>query len=174
MSRCVVFTVGADRPGIVAAVTDVLARNGANLEDCAMSQLSGQFAMVLVVSAPAERAADLAAHVRSATAEFQLDVHVRPIADGVSPSETTHLASVYGADRPGIVRDVSGWLAGHGINIRDLETHVLGSEPPTYAMLIEVSLPHDVSSAVLASAFADAGNGWGVTAHLRAVDSDVL
>ena len=174
MNRWVVFALGADRPGIVAAVTDALAMHGANLEDCAMSQLSGQFAMVLVVSTDADRAPDLEAHVRSATAAFELDIHVRPIHDGALQSETTHLVSVYGADRQGIVRDVSGWLAGHGINIRDVETRVLPSDPPTYAMLVEVSLPGGVSEDSLVTAFADAGEGWGVTATLRAIDSDVF
>ena len=174
MTRWVVFTLGSDRPGIVAAVTDALAEHGANLEDCAMSQLGGQFAMVLVVSAEADRAPALEAHLRSATAAFDLDVHVRPIAAGTEHSQTTHLVSAYGADRQGIVRDVSGWLAGHGINIRDLETRVLPSDPPTYALLAEVSLPGEVSAEALATAFSEAGARWGVTAQLRAVDSDVF
>ncbi len=49
MTRCVVWTLGADRPGIAAAVTGPLLELGGNLEDCSMTILSGQFAMVLVV-----------------------------------------------------------------------------------------------------------------------------
>ena len=46
---------GADRPGIVAAVTGVLVEHGGNLEDTSMTILGGHFAMMLVVAVPDER-----------------------------------------------------------------------------------------------------------------------
>lgn len=172
MARCVVFTVGADRPGIVAAVTESLAQHGANLQDCAMSQLGGQFAMVVLADSERVTPEELAAHLRTATAAFDLDVHVRAIAASSEHTVTTHLVSVYGADRPGIVRDISGWLAGHSINIVDLETHVLESDPPTYAMLIEVALPPNATDIVLQEALRSAAPQWGVQADLRRVEHD--
>ena len=48
-----VTAVGADRPGIVAAVTGAFVDHGCNLEDSSMTILRGQFAMMLVVDAPA-------------------------------------------------------------------------------------------------------------------------
>ncbi|MBV8983066.1 MAG: amino acid-binding protein, partial [Acidimicrobiia bacterium] len=52
MSHYAVSAVGADRPGIVAAVTGVFLEHGCNLEDTSMTILRGHFAMMLVVAAP--------------------------------------------------------------------------------------------------------------------------
>ena len=48
--RLAVTAIGADRPGIVAAVTGVLTDHGGNIEDSTMSILGGHFAMMLVVA----------------------------------------------------------------------------------------------------------------------------
>ena len=48
MTHFAVTAVGADRPGIVAAVTGAFAEHGCNLEDSSMTILRGQFAMMLV------------------------------------------------------------------------------------------------------------------------------
>src|SRR6266481_3460631 len=47
-----VTAVGADRPGIVAAVSRVLYDIGGNIEDSRMAILGGHFAMVLIVALP--------------------------------------------------------------------------------------------------------------------------
>jgi len=52
VTHLAVSAIGADRPGIVAAVTGVLVDRGCNLEDASMSILRGHFAMMLVVAAP--------------------------------------------------------------------------------------------------------------------------
>lgn len=174
MAQYVVFAVGADQPGIVAAVTNSLAIQGANLEDCAMTQLSGQFAMVLVIDAADGVAEEMRTAVQTATDPFQLDVQVRPITEGAASASTTHLISVYGADRPGIVRDVSGWLAAAHINIVDLETHLVSSAPATYALLAEVVVPASVNAEALNDSLTEVAAGWGVTSNLRPVESDVL
>jgi ACT domain-containing protein len=46
--RIVVTTFGKDRVGIVAAVTDALARMGANIEDLTSSKLEDKFVMLIV------------------------------------------------------------------------------------------------------------------------------
>ncbi|MBV8303503.1 MAG: amino acid-binding protein, partial [Acidimicrobiia bacterium] len=47
MGHYAVSAVGADRPGIVAAVTRVFVEHGCNLEDTSMTILRGHFAMML-------------------------------------------------------------------------------------------------------------------------------
>jgi ACT domain-containing protein len=46
--RVVVTTFGKDRVGIVAAVTNALARVGANIEDLTSSKLEDKFVMLIV------------------------------------------------------------------------------------------------------------------------------
>jgi len=169
MHELAVTAIGQDRPGIVAAVTKVLHERGGNLEDSAMTILGGQFAIVLLV-ATEDDLKELHEALASATAEFGLTVSICRADAARADTEPTHLLSVYGADRPGIVAGVTGALAGVGANVIDLETQVIGAEAePVYAMLIELAT--DAPDAV-ADAVARACAALGVDHTLRAVDTE--
>lgn len=143
MAELAVTAVGADRPGIVAAVADVLRERGGNVEDSAMTILGGHFAIVLIVSSEDEPA-ELREALLAATSEFGLTVSVSRADGSRGAIAPTHLLSVYGADQPGILAGVSRALADVGANVTDLETRVLGaSTEPVYAMVVEVVCPDD-------------------------------
>lgn len=137
MAELAVTAVGADRPGIVAAVAKVLHERGGNVEDSAMTILGGHFAIVLIV-ATEDGPDDLRAALEDATRSLGLVISVSRAEGERRPNEATHLLSVYGADRPGIVAGVTAALAELRANITDLETQVIGKEEPVYAMVIEV------------------------------------
>jgi glycine cleavage system transcriptional repressor len=172
-----VTAIGSDRPGIVAAVTGVLMRRGGNLEDTAMTNLGGHFAMVLVVEVPDdEDAADLErALAEEVGADLGLTVTARPIAEAepVHVPATAWAVTVYGADRPGIVHRVTTTLAEEGANIVDLSTRVVGPDR-AYVLLIEVTLPADADPERLGDDLRRIGEELGVQVHLRADDADVL
>jgi len=149
--------VGADRPGIVAAVSRVLVDLECNIEDSTMSILQGQFAILLVVSAPDAVAAGTLERALTPVAEdLGLMVMVRPFDEGPDASGAASLSgrpggapvvegwtiSVHGTDRTGIVHGVAGALAGVGGNVVDLTTHLVG-EPgaPVYVMTVRATLP---------------------------------
>jgi glycine cleavage system transcriptional repressor len=172
-----VTAIGPDRPGIVAAVTGVLMRLGGNLEDTAMTNLGGHFAMVLVVEVPGD---DDAVAIERALAdevagELGLTVTVRPIAEAepVHVPATAWAVTVYGADRPGIVHEVTTSLAAAGANVVDLGTRVVGPDR-AYVLLMEVTLPADADPEALADELRRIGEQLGVQVHLRADDADVL
>jgi len=84
MAHYAVSAVGADRPGIVAAVTGIFLEHGCNLEDTSMTILRGHFAMMLVVAAPdtlQQQALEEA--LAGPASAFELVVAVRAIDDGV-------------------------------------------------------------------------------------------
>ncbi|MFA9431486.1 glycine cleavage system protein R [Egicoccus sp. AB-alg2] len=137
MAELAVTAVGADRPGIVAAVADVLHERGGNVEDSAMTILGGHFAIVLIVRTD-DQPQELREALESATSGLGLVVSVSRAEGTRRPAEPTHLLSVYGADRPGIVAGVTRTLAELGANITDLETQVIGQDEPVYAMVIEL------------------------------------
>jgi glycine cleavage system transcriptional repressor len=132
-----VTAVGEDRPGIVAAVAAVLHERGGNVEDSAMTILGGHFAIVLLVAADDDADA-LRDALQEATSHLGLTISVSRAGADRRPAEPTHLLSVYGADRPGIVAAVTAELASRGANITDLETQVIGETDPVYAMVIEL------------------------------------
>lgn len=138
MTELAVTAVGRDQPGIVAAVARVLHERGGNLEDSAMRILGGHFAIVLLVDTDDDEEA-LHDALSAATTHLGLTISVsRADTDGTA-AEPTHLLSVYGADRPGIVAGVTGAIADVGAYITDLQTQVIGDEDTAvYAMVIEV------------------------------------
>ena len=117
MRHFAVSAIGADRPGIVAAVTGVLYEKGCNLEDTEMAVLRGHFSMMLVVSGPSGLTADtLETALTEAAPTSDLVVAVRALDDSVpsSPAGERWSVSVYGADHPGIVHGLTSLLAEAG------------------------------------------------------------
>jgi glycine cleavage system transcriptional repressor len=173
-----VTALGVDRPGIVAAVTGVLMRHGGNLEDTAMTNLGGHFAMMLVVEVPdSERAEALEAALVEEVGGLGLTVAVRPIVDAPlgSPPGEPWAVSLYGADRPGIVHRVAEQLARHDANIVDLSTRVIGPGPEhAYVLLLELSLPATADGDRLGIELTALAEELGVEIHLRRDDADVL
>jgi glycine cleavage system transcriptional repressor len=182
-----VTAVGADRPGIVAAVTGAFVEVGCNLEDSSMTILRGQFAMMLVVDAPADvGAGQIEAALAAPARTLDLLVTVRPTADEATrpgpptvdvdaAAGTCWTVSVYGADHPGIVHGVAALLAGLGVNIVDLSTRVVG-EPgaPVYAMVLEVTLPAGSDPRELGRRLDDIAGELGVTCRLHPSEADIL
>ena len=129
MAEVAVTVIGNDRVGIVAGITRVLYDLGCNLEDANSTILRGHFAMMLVVRPP--KGVDAAAMERalaSTADELGVMVTASPVDEATSEvALPTHIVSVYGADKPGIVYRVAETLAGSGANITDLTSRVTGS-----------------------------------------------
>jgi len=178
MAHFAVTAVGADRPGIVAAVTGALAEHGCNLEDSSMTILRGQFAMMLVVDAPAALSAgELEAALAGPASELDLVLTVRPAGEppGGGPEADCWTVSVYGADHPGIVHGVTSLLADRAVNIVDLSTRVIGSpENPVYTMVLQVTLPPGGDPARLQADLEAKAGELGVTCRLHPSEADIL
>lgn len=132
----VLTLVGADQPGIVAGVTKALAAANCELGETSMMQMGGNFSMMLRVQ---HEEIDLASSLKKVCEELNLHLHIDDDVDGKTEAEEPDVnITVYGADRSGIVAEVTGVLADAGLNIIDLETAVGGSaEKPIYIMTIE-------------------------------------
>ena len=180
MTHFAVTAVGADRPGIVAAVTGAFAEHGCNLEDSSMTILRGQFAMMLVVDAPpGVGPEELQEALAGPATALDLVVTVRAAAepvDGADDQDTgSWTVSVYGADHPGIVHGVAALLAANSVNIVDLSTRVVGSpEAPAYTMVLEVTLPPGADPRALERKLEVTAGALGVTCRLHPSEADIL
>ena len=125
MNASIVLTViGEDQPGIVEAVSDVLATHGGNWTESSMSSLAGQFAGILLATVPAERAAACLADL-AGLESLGLAVTARTTRDLPKATGTTDFSlDLVGHDHPGIVRDITRVLKRHGVNVLELETGV--------------------------------------------------
>jgi glycine cleavage system regulatory protein len=122
MSDLVLTLIGPDRPGIVEAVAEPIAAHGGNWLESRMAHLAGQFAGILRVEVPDDRAAGLVEALRRLE-ERGLRVTVET---GPRPPATSGrrllVVDLVGLDRPGIVREISHVLAERGVNIEELTT----------------------------------------------------
>jgi glycine cleavage system transcriptional repressor len=141
MRTDLVFTLtGTDRVGLVEEVTGALLSVGGNVETSRMARLGGEFAMLVLLSLPADRVA---------AAESAL-AHLTDAGYRVSFSETSSAAeaalvgwlpyrvSVHGADHEGIVHEVASGLSARGISIESMETGV-SSAPVSGATLFDMT-----------------------------------
>lgn len=118
MTTLILTVAGADRPGLVSAVADVVDAHGGNWENSRLAELAGTFAGVIEVSVTAERTADLETALRGL--DGLLTIAVRAGSDAAAPAERVVSIQVLGNDRPGIVRKVSGVLSTHALSIEEL------------------------------------------------------
>lgn len=136
MSKWKMLTlVGEDKPGIVGQVTNALYQGGWNLGEASMIRLGGNFTIMMMVTGQGEVEPVLAP---VATA-LGLHLHVDAIAGSLHQHLVPNIqVRVTGADRAGIVAQVTGVLAEKGCNILELESDVAGSsERPVYIMHIQ-------------------------------------
>jgi glycine cleavage system transcriptional repressor len=166
-----ITVVGHDRPGIIARTAEVLSAYGMNLEDSSMTLLRGHFAMTLICAGQTPAAEVERALV--AAMDPSLSVTVRAVPDelDVEPVGSTHLVTVHGADRLGIVARLAGTIASVGGNITDLTTRLAGD---LYVLLAEVDLPPGADVAALGAALASTSRELGVETALRQVENDEL
>lgn len=130
--------VGADRPGIVARVTRAIYRAGGCLGEASMIRLGGNFTIMMMVSGDGS-SIGLERAVSQVAADLGLRFHIDPVEGGLHRHMVPNLqVRVAGADRSGIVADVTGALAEAGFNILELESDVAGDEQrPVYIMNIQ-------------------------------------
>lgn len=150
MQHFALTIIGRDRPGIVSQVTEILYEQGCNLADSSCSILGGQFSMILILAHPEYVDRDSFGNAFQPLEESGLSVFLRVLKPGgeVRPEIEGELCmiSVYGADQPGIVYRVAKVLGDKQINITDLNTKLVGStERPVYVLMLEATLPEDVS-----------------------------
>lgn len=147
MRTKVVLTLsGPDRVGIVDRLTGIVLRRRGNVEASRMSRLGGEFAVLMLVSLPAEEAAALSTALDALRSEGYAvsTAGARPErAEGLE-GWSAYRIEVKGADHEGIIHEVARYLARHGINIEsaDAETsHAPVTGSPLFSMTALVAVP---------------------------------
>jgi glycine cleavage system transcriptional repressor len=144
-----------DRPGIVADLSRVIYENSYNLEESSMTNLAGEFAILLLFSTSAVNGDDaqekLSAECRRLEREKGITAFIRPInleRQERKSNILTKIIHVEGLDQAGIVYKVSRFLADNDINIGTLNTEIKlspESGAAIYVMTIMVEIPSQLS-----------------------------
>lgn len=173
MPRFALSAVGRDRPGIVSAVSEVLLRHGANVEDSRMAILGGHFTIMLIVETPdGGGTGDLRDELKQVANTLGLvTISLAPVEGAGTSERATHIVSVYGADHPGIVHSVAAELAARDITIADLATRRVDD---LYSMLLEIVVPAGTDVEEIAGSLATRGAEQGVEVTLRLIGANDL
>lgn len=169
MESFVLSMVGADRAGLVDALSEVVVEHGGSWDRSQVAELAGLFAGVVLVRIPPERADGFRAGLEPLRDRGLLDVTVHAVEGEPEPEggETVHF-EVVGADRPGIVHEVSHAVAALGIGIVELETWTESAAmagSPLFRADAVVRLPDGVTRDQLTDALEGLSNDLMVDLH---------
>jgi glycine cleavage system regulatory protein len=118
----VLTVIGEDRPGLVNVIAEKTTEFGANWLDTRLVSLEGKFAGIVLLSVPQVREDALVDALHSLRSNrLSLVLERRIDAAALTPARALRLELV-SHDRPGIVREIAGLLAGNKISIEELET----------------------------------------------------
>ena len=166
---CMLTLVGEDRPGIVATISQALFTAGANLGETSMARLGGNFTIMMMVQyQPGAQA--LQVLVTPVAESLGLRVHVDAIEGHLHQHCIPNVrVSVFGADRAGIVAQVTSAMHREGFNILDLQSDVGGStSAPFYVLHIEGEASQGVEA--LEAALAPLREG-GIEVEVHSIDT---
>lgn len=141
--------IGKDKTGIVSSISKVLFELGCNIENSTMTLLSGQFAMILLIAYPKDAdVSKIKTKLKHALKDTGLSFSINEIDNNSKNIQTfgDYVISLYGADKPGIVYNISKYLASKKVNITDVQTSIIGVKDKVYVMLLEIQLPKKVTA----------------------------
>lgn len=148
-----IFVLGADAPGIVADISKVLYELGANINDSSHTIIGNQFAMLLLITTIGSCKLEKVQEAFNVVCENRnLTIHTHKLKEEDIYRKVTEpgqlcVIHLYGADKPGIVYQVTSLLARNKINITDLSTRRFGSDDnPIYIMYLEADVPNEVDT----------------------------
>lgn len=148
-----IFVLGRDSTGIVADITKALFELGANINDSSHTIIGNQFAMLLLISTDIKTGSERIHEVFKGVCEKRgLTIHLHHLNEqdilrkGSDPGQLC-VIHLYGADKPGIVYQVTNLLSTNKVNITDLSTRRFGSDKnPIYIMYLEAEVPYEVDT----------------------------
>ncbi|MDA8138371.1 MAG: ACT domain-containing protein [Desulfobacteraceae bacterium] len=150
MKKFSISVLGQDRPGIIAAVTQVLFEQGFNIEDVSQTILQGEFSSIFIVAGPEKSDPQaLVAILNKTTSALNMQFHVREL-EGNPPKWTqsacqSFVITTFGPDQKGLVAQVTRVLADFNVNVTQLQAAFRGGDAPgSNYMIYEVDIPNDI------------------------------
>lgn len=116
----ILTAIGDDRPGLVEELATAISAHGGNWLEASMAQLSGKFAGIVEVAAPAGQVDALKAALATLKG-LKIGVEVAATQKSAPAGRRLSL-NLVGHDRIGIVKEVTQVLARHAVNVEDLQT----------------------------------------------------
>jgi len=169
--------IGIDRTGIVSSISKILFELGCNIEDSTMTLLSGQFAVILLLDCPKNLdILKLKSKLKTSLNELDLSFFLTEVDKPIKSKKSfgEYIVSVYGADKAGIVYNVSKYLADNKINITDVQTKISGKKDKVYIMLLEINIPKKIKEKNIKNQLKELAKELDVEIFLNQADSSKI
>ncbi len=147
MKKVIISVLGHDRPGILAATTQVLYEQGCNLENVSQTILQSEFAGVFIASMPDDLTVEkLNQQLENALGALNLYVFAKPVRVDIpiydAPGSEPFVITTRGPDRKGLVAGITSVIARFGVNVTNLSAVFKGGDDPNQNIMIyEVDIP---------------------------------
>jgi len=160
-NKAIISVIGPDRPGILAAVSQLLVELDCNIENARQTILQGEFAGIFIASIPkALMPVEIKDRMQNAVRPMGLTVHVKDLTlSPFSPGRACEpfVITTQGPDRKGLVAGITRILASYGVNVTNLQAVFRGGDDPNgNVMIYEADIPADIDSQAL---YADLRSG---------------
>ena len=136
--------IGADKPGLIEQLSNTVTSNEGNWLESRMSQLAGHFTGIARIQSTDDKI-DTLKQALLALSGANLSINILPDNSPATSQEFKQLQlSLIGADRPGIVRELTRALAERNINVCEMDTNVTSaamSAEPLFQATAEILVP---------------------------------
>ncbi len=148
MQQLVLTAVGPDHPGIVDSLTEALSNFGVNIADSRMTNLAGQFAIMMLLEVGDDQADALTHKLPGKAQAMGLTATLATTSD--QPTRVggvPYRVRTYAMDQAGLVHRFTHLLHTHQVNIEQLDTrleHGAHTGTPLFSMDMIVTVPREV------------------------------
>ena len=116
-----------DKPGIIEALSNVIAEHNGSWQESKMARLGGQFTGIIMVDVGEKDLAELTQALKQLE-QAGITLSITTVNSDIELANPNPVAfKVTGDDRPGIVQELSSLMANCGANIDELDTFVEGA-----------------------------------------------
>lgn len=143
----IISYIGIDRPGLVDQISKIIHEVGGSWQSSRSANLAGMFSGMVHVSMDQSNEGSLS-EALSKLKPDSLQISVTPVKAIEGAPKALLEVKVAGADRKGIIREVSSRLSSLGINLEELETQVSPapmSGETMFSAIAQVSIPQDLN-----------------------------
>jgi glycine cleavage system transcriptional repressor len=157
--QLVITALGADRPGIVDELSEVLFSRELNIEDSRMSVLGGEFAILLLVSGTAEAINGVVGDISTLEQSLRMKLLTKVTSSqSITEDFENYIVEVEAIDHPGIVHKIASFFSSQQVNIEELSTErysAAHTATPMFSVAMIISIPSGIDSKELSENFLD-------------------
>ncbi|MDA1192450.1 MAG: ACT domain-containing protein [Candidatus Poribacteria bacterium] len=137
----IITVMAKDQPGIIACISKTVASRGGSINELSQTVMRGYFTIILSAAFEGDETADgLLQALNEEGDDHGFSVSVRafdnaPQYADMDADRSQFILTVQGADRPGIIAEVTSYLASQGINIEDFFAR---NDAGTFTLVLQI------------------------------------